>query len=52
MGLSVAERLNRRLASFLLVQSSRFQAALTQLSDESRRQLTEFTREVMQTIEW
>ncbi len=51
MGLSVAERLNRRLASFLLVQSSRFQSALSQLSDENRRRLTEFTQEVMQIVE-
>jgi hypothetical protein len=51
MGLSVAERLNRRLAGFLLVQSGRFQSALTQLSDENRRRLTEFTQEVMQRVE-
>ena len=51
MGLSVAERLNRRLAGFLLVQSSRFQSALSQLSDENRRRLTEFTQEVMQIME-
>ncbi len=51
MGLSVAERINRRLASFLLGQSSRFQSALTRLNDESRHQLTEFTREVMQIVE-
>ena len=44
MGLSVAERINRHLAGFLLVQSSRFQSVLLQLSDESRRQLAEFTR--------
>ncbi len=51
MGLSVAERLNRRLAGFLLVQSGRFQSALTQLSDENRRRLTEFTQEVMHVVE-
>jgi DNA-binding PadR family transcriptional regulator len=51
MGLSVAERLNRRLAGFLLVQSGRFQSALSQLSDENRRRLTEFTQEVMQIVE-
>lgn len=51
MGLSVAERINRRLAGFLLVQSSRFQSALVQLNDESRRQLTEFTQEVMRRVE-
>jgi DNA-binding PadR family transcriptional regulator len=51
MGLSVAERLNRRLASFLLVQSGRFQSTLSQLSDENRRRLTEFTQEIMQIVE-
>ncbi len=51
MGLSVAERLNRRLAGFLLVQAGRFQSALSQLSDENRRRLTEFTQEVMQIME-
>ncbi len=51
MGLSVAERLNRRLAGFLLVQSGRFQSALTQLSDENRRRLTEFTQEIMRIVE-
>lgn len=50
MGLSVAERVNRRLAGFLLVQSSRFQSVLSHLSDDSRRQLAEFTREVMQKL--
>ncbi len=51
MGLSVAERINRRLASFLLIQSGRFQSALSQLNDENRRRLTEFTQEVMQIME-
>jgi len=51
LGLSVAERLNRRLASFLLAQSGRFQSTLSQLSDENRRRLTEFTQEVMHIVE-
>ena len=51
MGLSVAERVNRRLAGFLLVQSSRFQSVLLQLSDESRRQLAEFAHKLMQRVE-
>jgi DNA-binding PadR family transcriptional regulator len=51
MGLTVAERINRRLASFLLVQSGQFQSALSQLSDENRRRLTEFTQEVMRIVE-
>ena len=51
MGLSLAERINRRLAGFLLVQSSRFQSVLLQLNDESRRQLAEFARELMHKVE-
>jgi Mn-dependent DtxR family transcriptional regulator len=51
LGLSVAERINRRLAGFLLVQSSRFQTTLAQLNDESRRQVAEFTWEVMHKVE-
>jgi len=51
LGLSAAERVNRRLAGFLLVQSSRFQATLTQLTDESRRQLAEFAQDVLQRVE-
>ncbi len=51
MGLSMAERINRRLASFLLVQSGQFQSALSQLTNENRRQLTEFTQEVMHIVE-
>jgi DNA-binding PadR family transcriptional regulator len=51
MGLSVAERVNRRLAGFLLAQSGRFESALSQLSDENRRWLTEFTQEMMQRVE-
>lgn len=50
MGLTVAERVNRRLAGFLLVQSSRFQSVLSQLSDDSRLQLADFTQEVMQKV--
>jgi len=51
MGLSVAERINRRLAGFLLMQAGRFQSALSQLSDENRRRLTEFTQELMRIVE-
>jgi len=50
VGLSVAERVNRRLAGFLLMQSGRFQSAITQLSEENRRQLTEFTQEVIRAV--
>lgn len=47
MGLSMVERINRRLAGFLLAQSGRFHSILAQLNDESRRQLTEFMQEAM-----
>lgn len=50
MGLSAVERINRRLASFLLAQSGRFHSVLSQLSDESRRQLTEFMQEAMRLV--
>jgi len=50
VGLSLAERINRRLAGFLLMQSGRFQSAIAQLSEENRRQLTEFTQEVIRTV--
>jgi Mn-dependent DtxR family transcriptional regulator len=51
IGLSAVERINRRLAGFLLMQSGRFQSALSELSDENRRRLTEFTQEVIQVME-
>jgi Mn-dependent DtxR family transcriptional regulator len=51
MGLSVAERVNRRLAGFLLVQSGRLQSTLSQLSEENSRQVAEFTQEVMRLVE-
>jgi predicted ArsR family transcriptional regulator len=51
MGLSVAERLNRRLASILLVQSGRLQSTLAQMSEENSRQIAEFTQEVMRLVE-
>ncbi len=51
MGLSLAERMNRRLASFLLVQSARFQEVLSGLSDENRHRLVEFAQEVLQVVE-
>ena len=50
MFLSVIERTNRRYSTVLLAQFSRYEDALSQLSEESRRQLGEFTREVVQIL--
>ena len=50
MLLSVIERTNRRYSTILLGQFSRYEDALSQLNEESRRQLGEFTREVVQIL--
>ena len=50
MLLSVLERKNRRSSSILLAQIRQYEVALSQLSEESRRQLGEFTREVVQIL--
>ena len=50
MFLSVIERANRRYSTILLAQFSRYEDALSQLSEESRQQLGEFTREVVQIL--
>jgi hypothetical protein len=50
MLLSVLERKNRRSSTILLAQIRHYEDALSQLSEESRRQLGEFTREVVQIL--
>jgi predicted transcriptional regulator len=50
MLLSAMERANRRSATMLLGQISRYEEALAQLSDESRRQLGEYTREIVRIL--
>ena len=50
MLMSVMERANRRYSTTLLAQFSRYEDALSQLNEESRRQLGEFTREVAQIL--
>lgn len=50
MFLSVLERERRRSSSILLAQVSRYEDALLQLSEENRRQLGEFTREVVHIL--
>jgi energy-coupling factor transport system substrate-specific component len=49
-GLALVERFNRRLTDLLLGQASKTQAYLSELSAETRKQLAEFTREIMDVI--
>ena len=50
MLLSVLERKNRRSSTILLAQIRQYEVALSQMSEESRRKLGEFTREVVQIL--
>lgn len=50
MFLSVLERTNRRSATILLAQVNRYEETLSQLSEESQKQLGEFTREVVRIL--
>lgn len=50
VGLSMVERINRRLSSFLLAQSGRFHSILSQLSDDGSRRLIEFTQDIMRIV--
>jgi predicted transcriptional regulator len=50
MLLSVLERTNRRYSTILLAQVSRFEDTLTQMNEESRKQIGEFTREVVHIL--
>ena len=50
MLLSVLEHKNRRSSTILLTQISHYENTLSQLSEESRQQLSEFTREVVQIL--
>ncbi|MGB4595657.1 MAG: hypothetical protein WBI14_07095 [Anaerolineaceae bacterium] len=50
MLLSVMERANRRYSTILLSQFSQYEDALSRLSEESRRQLSEFTREAVRIL--
>lgn len=49
--LAAMERVNRSVASFLLVQSGKYQTLLAQVSEENRRRLSDFAREVMKIIQ-
>ncbi|HOZ37642.1 MAG TPA: hypothetical protein PLH64_02725 [Anaerolineaceae bacterium] len=50
MFVSVLERTSRRSSTLLLTQVSRYEEAIQQISEESRRKLGEFTREVVQIL--
>ncbi|HEX2979777.1 MAG TPA: hypothetical protein VHO48_05905 [Anaerolineaceae bacterium] len=50
MFLSALERVNRHSASVLLAEMNRYEEALSQLNEESRRQLGEYTREVLHIL--
>ncbi|HOW79748.1 MAG TPA: hypothetical protein PK406_09895 [Verrucomicrobiota bacterium] len=50
VALSVVERTNRRLASFLLGEVGRFQAILSESSEENRRRLADFACEVVRLV--
>jgi len=50
VGLSLVERINRRIASALLNQSKRFHKFLAELNTENRRRLAEFTREILDIV--
>ncbi len=51
MGLTLAERLNRRVRSRLLSAVAKYQGCLSRLSGENKRRLSEFTEEVLRIIE-
>ena len=51
IGLTFAERANRRITSLLLSYSRKYQDHLARLSGENKRRLSEFTQEVMRIIE-
>ncbi len=50
MALSLVERANRRVSSFFLIQSGKYQSMITQLSDENRRRLGDFARQVFRIV--
>jgi len=50
MLLSVMERANRHYSTVLLSQFSQYEDALSQLNEESRRQLSDFTREAVRIL--
>jgi hypothetical protein len=50
MLISVLERSNRRFSSIILSQINRYEEVIAFLNEDSRRQLSEFTREIAQIL--
>jgi hypothetical protein len=50
VGLSLVDRFNKQVSNVLLNQTSKFQKRLSELSEERRRMLAEFTREVVKIV--
>jgi hypothetical protein len=50
MFLSTIERTNRHFSTIVLTQINRYEDSLSQLNDESRRKLSEFTREAVHIL--
>ena len=48
--LSLVENVNLRLSTFILEQSGEYQEMLAQLSEEKKKQLTDFTRDVIKIV--
>ncbi|MBE0409857.1 MAG: hypothetical protein IBX69_09005 [Anaerolineales bacterium] len=48
--LTLMERVNRRISSFLLSQSGKYQTMLSQIGEENRRRLGDFAREVAKIV--
>lgn len=48
--LSMMERVNRRVSTFLLTQSGKYQTLLSQIGEENRRRLGDFAREVAKIV--
>jgi len=48
--LSMMERVNRRVSSFLLTQSGKYQTMLSQVDEEKRHRLGDFAREVAKIV--
>lgn len=50
VALSMMERVNRRVATFLLAQSGKYHTMFSQLGEENRRRLSEFAREAAKIV--
>ena len=50
IALSLVENVNLRFSTFLLEQSGKYQEVFAQLSEEKRKQLTDFTRDVIKIV--